>query len=1183
MEEEIRLFSTPSQLQLCLMSTARNILRFFGIHDYSSEDEMWEQEIVHRIQNKTFGLWNYNEITDDATKGLVQEVWTTVSEVLSEKVHMLQEAESSSTDLEQGGDWMIQLIPEENHLRFDWNQSAKSIKDASLEYTNSQPGVPSNPSSDLTNNVQGTSTVNQDNDIQVSSQESESAEDKVSLEGLEVTGSSENEIQSEVSQPATVLDQGSNVTQENDEALQPQIGGLSEQSGQEYIEKVEDIQESGNSVNGGTNRKEAPSTSVESLIENEMEEERGEGKDEDESNEEAPSSRQTISKPLKGYFKGNKVVPDGSKSVRFSTVSVIEEGGNNSGISGINPDDLKEIEALAGTKLQDTVDLPRDEEETSMTEDEATKPIQVTQSLTAEDFVYGKEAYKNYSLYVQIERKNKIKKLEESKELAMDKMAWRISKIDEIIDKAREYYQNPSGKAAEDWKELRRSIKSSSNVGLGSDTDIRYKLSKLHSHRPIFTNLIVIIQVVAFSVLCYFGGITKVGFEPSIDLAEGVPTFLGSETIHKWVKPNVWIGPNEKFWISVGALYSSCMREDYKLMLQTSKKNYTSSMVLGCCEVASRNTAGTLTEKECDQETGGVGIWLNGIPCGERPTGQNSVSHNLKPCCVNIRGECRMVSHKHCEFLEGTFHQEIGKEHCSQVNCINDLCIGKMGFMISTIPSKPETPWLSQAPQQWWRLPLSVLYHHGIVHALLVIGAQTLILKHIEVTIGWLRLIILFIVCGCGGLLNADFYTERRQKYGDVYMTHTLGRPTIRVSGANHLRVILMGENTLVSTNWPSSVKKVFGHGSLAMAEGEVHSFRKKLIIKAFTHEALENYIPSIVEITRIYIRKWTSAKEIRGYDECKELAFALAAKVLMGSDFDQEYVSYLSSTFETMIYNMFSLPLLIPGLGLWKALKAKETIQGEISKCLNKIQDEGSKQDFRSVIHHILDQKEYGNYERSEVLDALQELFFTGHDTSASAMTSVLMFVGRNPEVLERLREELDREGLLHCSDDELDHIDLNKICKLKYLYSVVREVLRVASPVGAGYRKALRTFEVGDYRIPKGWTIAIGFRDTHLTSPVYKDPETFDPSRWETLPNLERQDGDSSIDRMNYTAFGAGARFCVGKEYAKLIIRIFVIKLARNCDWKLHNPYPKMVYIPVPRAVDRLPLSIWKHDLGV
>lgn len=81
----------------------------------------------------------------------------------------------------------------------------------------------------------------------------------------------------------------------------------------------------------------------------------------------------------------------------------------------------------------------------------------------------------------------------------------------------------------------------------------------------------------------------------------------------------------------------------------------------------------------------------------------------------------------------------------------------------------------------------------------------------------------------------------------------------------------------------------------------------------------------------------------------------------------------------------------------------------------------------------------------------------------------------------------------------------------------------------------------------------MAVGFRDTHLSSPVYTDPEAFDPSRWDSLPNLEKQEGDCSIDRMNYTPFGAGVRFCVGKEYAKLIIRIFLIELTRKCDWKI------------------------------
>lgn len=45
-------------------------------------------------QNKAFGQWNVDNSNDDVTEGLVREVWSTVSEVLSEDDHIPQEAET---------------------------------------------------------------------------------------------------------------------------------------------------------------------------------------------------------------------------------------------------------------------------------------------------------------------------------------------------------------------------------------------------------------------------------------------------------------------------------------------------------------------------------------------------------------------------------------------------------------------------------------------------------------------------------------------------------------------------------------------------------------------------------------------------------------------------------------------------------------------------------------------------------------------------------------------------------------------------------------------------------------------------------------------------------------------------------------------------------------------------------
>lgn len=42
---------------------------------------------------------------------------------------------------------------------------------------------------------------------------------------------------------------------------------------------------------------------------------------------------------------------------------------------------------------------------------------------------------------------------------------------------------------------------------------------------------------------------------------------------------------------------------------------------------------------------------------------------------------------------------------------------------------------------------------------------------------------------------------------------------------------------------------------------------------------------------------------------------------------------------------------------------------------------------------------------------EAATELLFGGHETTASTATSLVMFLGLNPEVIQRVREELEEK----------------------------------------------------------------------------------------------------------------------------------------------------------------------------
>ena len=108
--------------------------------------------------------------------------------------------------------------------------------------------------------------------------------------------------------------------------------------------------------------------------------------------------------------------------------------------------------------------------------------------------------------------------------------------------------------------------------------------------------------------------------------------------------------------------------------------------------------------------------------------------------------------------------------------------------------------------------------------------------------------------------------------------------------------------------------------------------------------------------------------------------------------------------------------------------------------------------------------------------------------------------------------------------------------------------------------------------YQIPKGWTIMVGIRDLHETAACFDHLDAFDPSRWE-----HHQSDDT---RQSFLPFGSGPRVCVGKEFAKLFLKLFLVELCRSCSWRMSRTHCQVKKFPVPHPVDNLPLQFTSCD---
>ncbi|KAJ8382159.1 hypothetical protein SKAU_G00029370 [Synaphobranchus kaupii] len=408
---------------------------------------------------------------------------------------------------------------------------------------------------------------------------------------------------------------------------------------------------------------------------------------------------------------------------------------------------------------------------------------------------------------------------------------------------------------------------------------------------------------------------------------------------------------------------------------------------------------------------------------------------------------------------------------------------------------------------------------------------------------------------------GSGFHASRRQKYGNVFKTHLLGRPLIRVTGA---------ENVRKAPCW--------GPNSLANSIGDIHRKRRKVFAKVFSHEALESYLPKIQQVIQETLRVWSSNPEpVNVYRESQRLSFHMAVRVLLGFRASDDEIRHLFNTFQVFVDNLFSLPIDLPFSGYRKGIRARDTLQRGIEKAIREKPLCSQGKDYSDALDVLMESAKENGTELTmqELKESTIELIFAAFATTASASTSLIMQLLRHPDVLEKLREELRSRGILQNGCLCEGELRLDNICGLKYLDCVIKEVLRLFTPVSGGYRTAVQTFELDGVQIPKGWSVMYSIRDTHDTSAVFKDVEAFDPDRF------SQERSEDKEGRFHYLPFGGGVRACLGKQLATLFLRILAIELASTSRFELATrTFPRIATVPVVHPTDGLKVKFYGLD---
>lgn len=165
--------------------------------------------------------------------------------------------------------------------------------------------------------------------------------------------------------------------------------------------------------------------------------------------------------------------------------------------------------------------------------------------------------------------------------------------------------------------------------------------------------------------------------------------------------------------------------------------------------------------------------------------------------------------------------------------------------------------------------------------------------------------------------------------------------------------------------------------------------------------------------------------------------------------------------------------------------------------------------------VHYIIDQliNHEEKFSNQEIREHLMMLLITASETSANLVATIIVYLAIFQGVQQKVFDEIN-----HVFKNENEEVDYDSVGALKYLEMVIKETLRLFSPVPISARETFEELDIGlDKPLKKGATILLFNYVLHRRRDIWgENADKFDPERFS-------QENISKRDPYGFLPFGA------------------------------------------------------------
>ncbi len=368
------------------------------------------------------------------------------------------------------------------------------------------------------------------------------------------------------------------------------------------------------------------------------------------------------------------------------------------------------------------------------------------------------------------------------------------------------------------------------------------------------------------------------------------------------------------------------------------------------------------------------------------------------------------------------------------------------------------------------------------------------------------------------------------ERYGDLITVRMSGFGTgVYVVDPDAIRELFTGDQKDLRAGEANSfMEPVLGPSSVLVLDGPEHLRQRKLLLAPFQGSRVAAFRDVIREVAEREVSSWRPGSTLVLRERMRALTFEVICRAVFGVT-EPERVERMRARLGALIdssplFMVFGLARaelgpLSPGARFAKRLRAAdEVIYEEIARRRGEA-DLEERSDVLSLLLRARDDDGCAMSD-TELRDELVTMLGAGHETTATGLAFAFELLLRNPRVLGRLREELERE------DDA-------------YLDAVVKETLRLRPVIDATERTLTVPRTVAGRELPAGVKVYPAIVLVQTREDLYPNPHQFRPERF-------IEDG---AEAYSWLPFGGGIRRCIGAALAQAemaeVLRIVVSRV--------------------------------------